>query len=150
MYADTITDSLKRAIDETARRRKIQSEYNDAHGIVPTTIVKEVREVIESTKAEGKSDSVSGRKGTRKTGHALSSVIGEAGHEGKGYAAPELTLSVLYEKAKRFVPTLDESVEPQIASDLLRSAMIGFSAEMEFEKAAAARDLMREFEKYVD
>ena len=40
MYADTVTDSMRRAIDETNRRRKIQKEYNDAHGIVPKTIVK--------------------------------------------------------------------------------------------------------------
>ncbi|MCD8205739.1 MAG: excinuclease ABC subunit UvrB [Clostridia bacterium] len=40
MYADTVTDSMKRAIDETNRRRKIQAEYNEAHGITPRTIEK--------------------------------------------------------------------------------------------------------------
>jgi len=52
MYADVITSSMKAAIDETARRRKIQSEYNEKHGIVPTTIQKAVYEVIEATVAE--------------------------------------------------------------------------------------------------
>lgn len=47
MYADTITGSMKRAIDETNRRRKIQIEYNEEHGITPQTIVKSVRDVIE-------------------------------------------------------------------------------------------------------
>jgi len=52
MYADVITSSMKAAIDETARRRKIQSEYNEIHGIVPKTIQKAVFEVIEATVGE--------------------------------------------------------------------------------------------------
>lgn len=51
MYADVLTDSMKRAIDETARRRKIQQEYNEIHGIVPKTIKKKVHDVIQATKA---------------------------------------------------------------------------------------------------
>ena len=50
MYADTVTGSMKRAIDETNRRRKIQSEYNKAHGIVPKTIVKNIVNTLEITK----------------------------------------------------------------------------------------------------
>ena len=51
MYADNITKSMDKAIKETERRRKIQKEYNEKNGIVPTTIIKDVREVIEATKA---------------------------------------------------------------------------------------------------
>ena len=47
MFADTITDSMKRAIDETARRRKIQNEYNIAHNITPKTIIKEIKNTLE-------------------------------------------------------------------------------------------------------
>ena len=47
MYADNVTDSMARAIRETERRRKIQDEYNQAHGIVPKTVVKSVRDLIE-------------------------------------------------------------------------------------------------------
>lgn len=47
MYADKITGSMERAISETERRRKIQKEYNEAHGIIPKTIVKGVRDLIE-------------------------------------------------------------------------------------------------------
>lgn len=47
MYADTITNSMRRAIDETARRREKQMAFNEAHGIVPKTIQKNVHEVIE-------------------------------------------------------------------------------------------------------
>ena len=50
MYADTISDSMKKAIDETKRRRSIQEEYNKEHNIIPTTIKKEIREVISNYK----------------------------------------------------------------------------------------------------
>ena len=50
MYADVVTDSMKRAIGETNRRRSIQHEYNQAHGIVPQTIIKEVKSTLNITK----------------------------------------------------------------------------------------------------
>ena len=50
MYADTITDSMRRAIDETERRRALQQAYNEAHGITPQTIKKAVRDLISITK----------------------------------------------------------------------------------------------------
>ena len=56
MYADRITDSMKRAMDETARRREIQDSFNREHGIEPQTIVKPIKDLIELTMvAEGKS-----------------------------------------------------------------------------------------------
>ena len=58
MYADVITDSMRRAIDETQRRRQIQNKYNEEHGITPTTIKKAVRDLIAISKAatESKAD----------------------------------------------------------------------------------------------
>jgi len=50
MYADNITGSMQRAISETNRRRQLQMDFNKAHGIVPTTIKKSVRDLIEATK----------------------------------------------------------------------------------------------------
>ena len=50
MYADNITGSMDRAIKETNRRRSIQMAYNEEHGIIPKTIIKDVRDVIEATK----------------------------------------------------------------------------------------------------
>ncbi|MDY0322389.1 MAG: excinuclease ABC subunit UvrB [Candidatus Carbobacillus sp.] len=50
LYADTMTESMRRAIEETKRRRAIQMAYNEAHGITPQTIKKQVYEVIEATK----------------------------------------------------------------------------------------------------
>ena len=52
MYADNMTGSMERAIAETNRRRKIQKEYNEKHGIVPKTIIKDIRDVIEIGKSE--------------------------------------------------------------------------------------------------
>ena len=49
MYADTISDSMKIAIEETERRRKIQEKYNKEHNITPKTIMKEIREVVSNT-----------------------------------------------------------------------------------------------------
>jgi excinuclease ABC subunit B len=63
MYADTITRSMQLAIDETNRRRKIQDEYNKAHGITPQTIKKDVRDLISIVTNADESDA--GRKGKR-------------------------------------------------------------------------------------
>lgn len=54
MYADKITDSMKKAISETNRRREIQQKYNEEHGITPTTINKKVRELISISKKVNK------------------------------------------------------------------------------------------------
>lgn len=56
MYADVITGSMKRAIDETERRRKIQTEYNKEHNIVPKTIIKGIGNTLEITKKTEKLD----------------------------------------------------------------------------------------------
>ena len=64
LYADKITPAMRAAMDETARRRQIQDAYNKAHGIVPKTIVKDVRELIEITQAEGEAQRRDGVKMT--------------------------------------------------------------------------------------
>ena len=65
MYADKITPAMRAAIDETERRRAIQDAYNRAHGIVPKTIIKDVRELIEITQSEGEAKHADGVKMTR-------------------------------------------------------------------------------------
>ena len=69
LYADEVTPSMERALTETARRRKIQDDYNKAHGIVPQTIVKDIRDVLE----------ISGKDTVRsETGRKLSRAEREA------------------------------------------------------------------------
>ncbi|MBP3588299.1 MAG: excinuclease ABC subunit UvrB, partial [Clostridia bacterium] len=64
LYADGITPSMRAAMDETARRRQIQQAYNQAHGIVPKTIIKSVRDLIEISRP---SEDVKGRGGVKMT-----------------------------------------------------------------------------------
>ncbi len=64
LYADTITPSMRAAMDETARRRAIQDAYNKQHGIVPKTIVKSVRDLIEISKP---TQDVKGKDGVKMT-----------------------------------------------------------------------------------
>ena len=58
MYADVMTGSMRRAIGETERRRKVQSEYNREHGIVPKTIVKEIKSTLNITKKKTDADEI--------------------------------------------------------------------------------------------
>lgn len=58
MYADKITDSMQRAMDETVRRRAIQEAYNEEHGIEPKTIIKEIRDLISISKTADKDETV--------------------------------------------------------------------------------------------
>ncbi len=66
MYADTVTPSMRRAMDETERRREKQMAYNAENGIVPKTIIKSVRELIEISRPENQVVSRDGRKMTKK------------------------------------------------------------------------------------
>ena len=52
MYGDHITDSMRKALDETNRRRSIQIAYNEEHGIVPKTIIKPIHEVVRSKETQ--------------------------------------------------------------------------------------------------
>ena len=64
LYADTVTRSMRSAMDETERRRKLQDEFNKAHGIVPKTVIKSVRESLELSAPE--TERKSGRKLTKR------------------------------------------------------------------------------------
>ena len=77
MYADNITKSMDKAIKETERRRKIQKQYNEKHGIVPTTIIKDVRDVIEATKVSEESEEYSASKDKKLTKKEKEKLINE-------------------------------------------------------------------------
>ena len=75
MYADTVTGSMERAINETNRRRKIQTEFNEAHGIIPKTIKKDIRDIIEIGRADEKS--VKKEKSKKLSAKEKEKLIGE-------------------------------------------------------------------------
>ena len=62
MYADVMTDSMKRAIEETKRRRKLQMQYNEEHGITPTTIRKAVRDLITTAREVAETEKKLGKE----------------------------------------------------------------------------------------
>ena len=66
LYADTVTRSMRAAMDETERRRRKQDEFNKAHGIVPKTVIKSVREILELSKSEAEAQKKSGKKLTKR------------------------------------------------------------------------------------
>ena len=74
MYADVITPSMRACIDETNRRRKKQQAYNEEHGIVPKTIVKDIRDIIEISTA---ADTVTKANGVRLTSSERQALIDE-------------------------------------------------------------------------
>lgn len=75
MYADTVTDSMRVAMEETSRRREIQMAYNKAHGITPKTIEKAVRDVIAISKAVARDEMESGRPPEEMDEKELSKLI---------------------------------------------------------------------------
>ena len=75
MYADVMTDSMKRAIGETERRRKLQQAYNEEHGITPQTIKKAVRDLIAVSKAIAETEEQFSKDPESMTKKELSGVI---------------------------------------------------------------------------
>ncbi|WP_323611737.1 excinuclease ABC subunit UvrB [Erysipelothrix enhydrae] len=75
MYADRITDSMKKTIEETKRRRDIQIAYNEKHGITPQTIKKEIRDVIAGKETAALTHRIRNNKGKRKDKKAVDELI---------------------------------------------------------------------------
>lgn len=128
MYADRITGSMQRAIDETDRRRAVQEAYNEEHHITPKSVAKEVKELIELTKIED--DMVTDGQGlsqAKRKGKTKSDVM-DHGHEPyvqdtQSTKVADITPEELYNKI--------EDVDRQ---------MKAAAKQLEFEKAAALRD----------
>ena len=78
MYADKMTDSMQNAIDETKRRRTIQEKYNEENGIIPTTINKEIREVISNIAGKPQKEKKPTKKELAKTIETLEQEMREA------------------------------------------------------------------------
>ena len=132
MYADRVTGSMQRAIDETDRRRAVQEAYNIEHHITPKSVTKDVKELIELTKIE--EDMVTDGKGlSPKKGKKKSSAAGmDHGHEPYAQDADatkvaEITAEELYNK----IEELDRQMKAA-------------AKQLEFEKAAKLRDQLGE------
>ncbi len=133
MYADHITNSMAYAINETNRRRQIQQEYNEIHGITPKTIVKSIRDVIESTT---QSDETGGR-------NQLAKILGfeqSAGRAGKkkekrrGGKAAEFGIVLTDEEQQMPIPLLIEALTQKMAEA---------AGELRYEEAARYRDMIK-------
>ncbi len=101
MYGDNITDSMSKAIEETARRRQIQSKYNEEHGIIPKTIIKEIRDVISNTAlVEDKKEKKMSKKDMLKNIEIIEAEMREAARNLEFERAMELR-DILFELKSR-------------------------------------------------
>ena len=132
MYADRVTGSMQRAMDETDRRRAVQEAYNIEHHITPKSVSKDVKELIELTKIE--EDMVTDGKGlSSKKGKKKSSAAGmDHGHE--PYAQDADTIKVAEITAEELYNKIEE----------LDRQMKAAAKQLEFEKAAKLRDQLGE------
>ena len=121
MYADVVTRSMRRAIDETYRRRSLQVVYNEQHGITPVSIVKSLRDLTER-------------------------VTQESGQDGLARAAEE---EPAYELGFRRTNDLSRVELAQSIKDLERQMRLAADG-LAFEKAAALRDQISEFRRNLE
>lgn len=114
LYGDRITDSMRKAIDETQRRREKQAAFNEEHGITPRTVTRSVADILEISQAPGSRRK--GRKSDRKVAE-----------EGAGYDLSTLSVDALRKEMSR-----------------LENAMLEAAQNLEFEEAARLRDRLHE------
>ncbi len=140
MYADTITDSMREAMGETARRRKIQMAFNEEHGIVPKTISKSITDVtsfiVEAEKTLGTKSRVGGEFFTAKGDEDLPDREG---------CEHERTISSVADE----LSALPKQEVAQILG-ALEDEMVQASADMDFERAARLRDQVVELRSHLE
>ena len=132
MYADRITGSMQRAIDETDRRRAVQEAYNIEHNITPKSVSKDVKELIELTKIEEDIDT-NGKGLSPKKGKKKSSTTGmDHGHEpyAQDISSPKVA-DITPEELFNKIEELDRQMKAA-------------AKQLEFEKAAKLRDQLGE------
>ena len=128
MYADRITGSMQRAMDETERRRALQESYNREHGITPRTVRKEVKDLIELTKVEGEvATPKKGRKPKTETSVMYDSTVPT---EVVAETVQSLSPKLQYETKEDVFNAIEETTR------LMKAA----AKQLEFERAAELRD----------
>ena len=120
MYADKTTDSMKKTMDETARRRQLQIDYNEANGLVPTPLNKSKDKIMESTKV------ADGDSALRRAKYEQPETISIAAESSIAYGNPK---------------------ELENQAKLTRKAMEKSAKELDFIEAARLRDILFELEK---
>lgn len=129
MYADKITDSMQRVIDETERRRNVQKEYNERHGITPATVKKELKPLVDPKLMGAKSFEIDTAEGEP---DALEQI--KVADDGIRYKAAPAMKEVVFEDKSEFLAYLKEA---------MRTA----AKNMEFEEAARIRDQIAQVER---
>ena len=137
MYADSVTDSMREAMDETARRRRIQIAFNEEHGIVPKTIKKSITDV---TSFIAEADETLGSK-SRVDGKFFTAAGGEGEHQGDAEEEHERTIQSV---ADELLALPKQEVAQVMGS--LQDEMLQASADMDFERAARLRDQIVELQ----
>ena len=102
MYADTITDSMSRAMDETQRRRELQEQYNKENGITPQTIKKAVRDLISISKEVAKTEKTLQKDMESMSRKELEELIGKVQKQMKA-AAAELNFEMAAELRDKMI-----------------------------------------------
>ncbi|MGO5211087.1 excinuclease ABC subunit UvrB [Parafannyhessea sp. LCP21S3_E6] len=137
MYADSVTDSMREAMDETARRRRIQIAFNEEHGIVPKTIKKSITDV---TSFIAEADETLGSK-SRVDGKFFTAAGGEGELQGDAEEEHERTVQSV---ADELLALPKQEVAQVMGS--LQDEMLQASADMDFERAARLRDQIVELQ----
>ncbi|MDG5766993.1 excinuclease ABC subunit UvrB [Balneolales bacterium ANBcel1] len=132
MYADKVTDSMRKVIDETDRRRAIQMAYNKKHKINPTTVAKELKPLVDPELIGARSFEIETESGAGTD--ALERI--KVAEDGIRYQASPAMKEIVFEKKKDFV-------------DYLKEAMRTAAKNMEFEEAARIRDQIEQVEKQI-
>ncbi len=130
LYADKITNSMKKVIDETDRRRKLQKEYNEKHGITPKTIEKELKPLVDPSLISTQDFTLdTGKKDERDYLEVV-----KVAEDGIQYQANPAMKEVTFDSKDKFL-------------DYLRDTMVNAAKNMEFEEAARIRDQIAKLEK---
>lgn len=131
LYADKITKSMQKVIDETNRRRRVQEEYNREHGITPQSIKKELKPLVDPALISTQDFTLDSRPGEDEKDYLEVVKVAEDGIQ---YKANSAMKEVTFESKEKFL-------------DYLRESMLQSARNMEFEEAARIRDQIATLEK---